>query len=138
MSIGRLQLSWRPPADTGGRSDITYAVVCERCEGRACQPCGEKVRFDPSNTDLKETRVTVSELEPHLNYTFTVEARSRVSQFSNKKATSNINTALHYTGQCSTDHGSRKQSGQFNRFTNWLKKKDFVFIFFCRSKIWDQ
>uniref|UniRef100_A0A8C1S8Y5 receptor protein-tyrosine kinase n=1 Tax=Cyprinus carpio TaxID=7962 RepID=A0A8C1S8Y5_CYPCA len=101
MSIGRLQLSWRPPADTGGRSDITYAVVCERCEGRACQPCGEKVRLDPSNTDLKETRVTVSELEPHLNYTFTVEARSGVSQFSNKRATISINTALHYTGRCS-------------------------------------
>uniref|UniRef100_A0A673L6U1 receptor protein-tyrosine kinase n=1 Tax=Sinocyclocheilus rhinocerous TaxID=307959 RepID=A0A673L6U1_9TELE len=99
MSIGRLQLSWRPPADTGGRSDITYTVVCERCEGRACQPCGEKVRLDPSNTDLKETRVTVSELEPHLNYTFTVEARSGVSQFSNKRATSSINTALHYTGR---------------------------------------
>uniref|UniRef100_A0A8C1S8Z3 receptor protein-tyrosine kinase n=1 Tax=Cyprinus carpio TaxID=7962 RepID=A0A8C1S8Z3_CYPCA len=94
MSIGRLQLSWRPPADTGGRSDITYAVVCERCEGRACQPCGEKVRLDPSNTDLKETRVTVSELEPHLNYTFTVEARSGVSQFSNKRATISINTPL--------------------------------------------
>uniref|UniRef100_A0A673L6Y1 receptor protein-tyrosine kinase n=1 Tax=Sinocyclocheilus rhinocerous TaxID=307959 RepID=A0A673L6Y1_9TELE len=94
MSIGRLQLSWRPPADTGGRSDITYTVVCERCEGRACQPCGEKVRLDPSNTDLKETRVTVSELEPHLNYTFTVEARSGVSQFSNKRATSSINTPV--------------------------------------------
>uniref|UniRef100_A0A671RPT6 receptor protein-tyrosine kinase n=1 Tax=Sinocyclocheilus anshuiensis TaxID=1608454 RepID=A0A671RPT6_9TELE len=94
MSIGRLQLSWRPPADTGGRSDITYTVVCERCEGRACQPCGEKVRLDPSNTDLKETRVTVSELEPLLNYTFTVEARSGVSQFSNKRATSSINTPV--------------------------------------------
>uniref|UniRef100_A0A8C1Z6C9 receptor protein-tyrosine kinase n=1 Tax=Cyprinus carpio TaxID=7962 RepID=A0A8C1Z6C9_CYPCA len=97
MSIGRLQLSWKPSVDTGGRSDIRYTVVCERCEGRACQPCGEKVRFDPSNTDLKETRVTVSELEPHLNYTFTVEARSGVSQFSNKRATSSISTALHYT-----------------------------------------
>uniref|UniRef100_A0A8C1GJM8 receptor protein-tyrosine kinase n=1 Tax=Cyprinus carpio TaxID=7962 RepID=A0A8C1GJM8_CYPCA len=104
MSIGRLQLSWRPPADTGGRSDITYAVVCERCEGRACQPCGEKVRLDPSNTDLKETRVTVSELEPHLNYTFTVEARSGVSQFSNKRATISINTALHYTGRLTAMH----------------------------------
>lgn len=87
---------WRPPADTGGRSDITYTVVCELCEGKAC---AEKVRFDPSNSALKETRVTVSELEPHLNYTFTVEARSGVSQFSNKRAISSINTALHYTGQ---------------------------------------
>uniref|UniRef100_A0A8C1S8G8 receptor protein-tyrosine kinase n=1 Tax=Cyprinus carpio TaxID=7962 RepID=A0A8C1S8G8_CYPCA len=113
MSIGRLQLSWRPPADTGGRSDITYAVVCERCEGRACQPCGEKVRLDPSNTDLKETRVTVSELEPHLNYTFTVEARSGVSQFSNKRATISSNltvllpdppkvTAMHLVDSSST------------------------------------
>uniref|UniRef100_A0A673M561 receptor protein-tyrosine kinase n=1 Tax=Sinocyclocheilus rhinocerous TaxID=307959 RepID=A0A673M561_9TELE len=104
MSIGRLQLSWRPSVDTGGRSDIRYAVVCERCEGRACQPCGEKVRFDPSNTDLKETRVTVSELEPHLNYTFTVEARSGVSQFSNKRATSNPPkvTAMHLVDSSST------------------------------------
>uniref|UniRef100_A0A671PXE0 receptor protein-tyrosine kinase n=1 Tax=Sinocyclocheilus anshuiensis TaxID=1608454 RepID=A0A671PXE0_9TELE len=104
MSIGRLQLSWRPSVDTGGRSDIRYAVVCERCEGRVCQPCGEKVRFDPSNTDLKETRVTVSELEPHLNYTFTVEARSGVSQFSNKRATSNPPkvTAMHLVDSSST------------------------------------
>uniref|UniRef100_A0A8C1AAK1 receptor protein-tyrosine kinase n=2 Tax=Cyprinus carpio TaxID=7962 RepID=A0A8C1AAK1_CYPCA len=106
MSIGRLQLSWKPSADTGGRSDIRYTVVCERCDGRACQPCGEKVRFDPSNTDLKETRVTVSELEPHLNYTFTVEARSGVSQFSNKRATSSINppkvTAMHLVDSSST------------------------------------
>lgn len=97
MSFGRLQLSWKPPADNGGRSDITYSVVCERCEGKTCQSCGEKVRFEPSNTELKETKVTVSELEPHLNYTFSVEARSGVSQFSHKRAVSSINTTLHYT-----------------------------------------
>uniref|UniRef100_A0A673L6T3 receptor protein-tyrosine kinase n=1 Tax=Sinocyclocheilus rhinocerous TaxID=307959 RepID=A0A673L6T3_9TELE len=119
MSIGRLQLSWRPPADTGGRSDITYTVVCERCEGRACQPCGEKVRLDPSNTDLKETRVTVSELEPHLNYTFTVEARSGVSQFSNKRATSSINTALHYTG---------RSNGKVTTYTVLVLEKNLVQI----------
>uniref|UniRef100_A0A8C1YGJ2 receptor protein-tyrosine kinase n=1 Tax=Cyprinus carpio TaxID=7962 RepID=A0A8C1YGJ2_CYPCA len=119
MSIGRLQLSWRPPADTGGRSDITYAVVCERCEGRACQPCGEKVRLDPSNTDLKETRVTVSELEPHLNYTFTVEARSGVSQFSNKRATISINTALHYTG---------RSNGKVTTYTVLVLEKNSVQI----------
>uniref|UniRef100_A0A671RP16 receptor protein-tyrosine kinase n=1 Tax=Sinocyclocheilus anshuiensis TaxID=1608454 RepID=A0A671RP16_9TELE len=119
MSIGRLQLSWRPPADTGGRSDITYTVVCERCEGRACQPCGEKVRLDPSNTDLKETRVTVSELEPLLNYTFTVEARSGVSQFSNKRATSSINTALHYTG---------RSNGKVTTYTVLVLEKNLVQI----------
>ncbi|KAL6482952.1 hypothetical protein MHYP_G00078240 [Metynnis hypsauchen] len=97
MAVGKLQVSWSPPADTGGRNDITYNVVCDRCEGSVCQPCGEKVRYDPSNTDLKETSVTISELEPHLNYTFTVEARSGVSQLSPQRATSTINTALHYT-----------------------------------------
>ncbi|XP_065141885.1 ephrin type-A receptor 2 [Paramisgurnus dabryanus] len=97
MPIGKLRLSWKPPADSGGRSDITYSVVCERCDGKSCQSCGEKVRFDPGNTDLKEAKVTVSELEPHLNYTFTVEARSGVSRFSNKRAVDSINTALHYT-----------------------------------------
>uniref|UniRef100_A0AAR2LNC3 receptor protein-tyrosine kinase n=1 Tax=Pygocentrus nattereri TaxID=42514 RepID=A0AAR2LNC3_PYGNA len=80
MAVGKLQLSWSPPADTGGRTDITYNVVCDRCEGSVCQPCGEKVRYDPSNTDLKEISVIISELEPHLNYTFTVEARNGVSQ----------------------------------------------------------
>ncbi|XP_072512662.1 ephrin type-A receptor 2 [Salminus brasiliensis] len=97
MVLGKLQLSWSPPADTGGRNDITYSVVCERCEESVCQPCGEKVRYEPGNADLKETTVTVSELEPHLNYTFTVEARSGVSQLSPQRATSTINTALHYT-----------------------------------------
>uniref|UniRef100_A0AAR2KDE5 receptor protein-tyrosine kinase n=1 Tax=Pygocentrus nattereri TaxID=42514 RepID=A0AAR2KDE5_PYGNA len=97
MAVGKLQLSWSPPADTGGRTDITYNVVCDRCEGSVCQPCGEKVRYDPSNTDLKEISVIISELEPHLNYTFTVEARNGVSQLSPQRATHTINTALHYT-----------------------------------------
>ncbi|XP_030625981.1 ephrin type-A receptor 2 [Chanos chanos] len=97
LTLGKLQLSWSAPSDTGGRSDITYSVVCERCEGSVCQACGEKVHFDPGNTDLVEPTVSVSELEPHLNYTFTVEARSAVSQFSSHRATSTITTALHYT-----------------------------------------
>uniref|UniRef100_A0A8B9RNE4 receptor protein-tyrosine kinase n=1 Tax=Astyanax mexicanus TaxID=7994 RepID=A0A8B9RNE4_ASTMX len=97
MAVGKLQLSWAPPADTGGRTDITYSVVCERCEDDVCQPCGEKMRYEPNNTGLKETTVTISELEPHLNYTFTVEARSGVSQSSSQRATSTIHTALHYT-----------------------------------------
>ncbi|XP_026870349.2 ephrin type-A receptor 2 [Electrophorus electricus] len=97
IAVGKLQLSWSPPLDTGGRTDITYSVVCERCDGSACQPCGEKVRYEPSSTDLKGASVAVSELEPHLNYTFTVEARSGVSCLSSHRATSTINTALHYT-----------------------------------------
>ncbi|KAK6308108.1 hypothetical protein J4Q44_G00213790 [Coregonus suidteri] len=106
LAAGKLQLSWSPPEDTGGRSDITYSVECRCCEGVACQPCGEKVRLEPASFGLTHTWVAVSELEPHLNYTFTVEAHSGVSLFASQGAprsnrppsTSTLTTALHYTG----------------------------------------
>ncbi|KAM4612743.1 ephrin type-A receptor 2a [Polymixia lowei] len=94
---GRLQLSWSPPLVTGGRSDLTYSVACERCDGDLCIPCGEKIRFEPGPTDLQDTTVTVSDLDSHLNYTFTVEVHSGVSQHSDQRPTSTITTALQYT-----------------------------------------
>uniref|UniRef100_A0A8C2INM6 receptor protein-tyrosine kinase n=1 Tax=Cyprinus carpio TaxID=7962 RepID=A0A8C2INM6_CYPCA len=97
LTAGSLQLSWRLPADTGGRSDITYSVVCERCEGGLCSLCGGRVRFEPVQTALKDPEVVVSELEPHVNYTFTVEAHNGVSQFSRRRATASITTVLHFT-----------------------------------------
>ncbi|KAL7407760.1 hypothetical protein ABVT39_013321 [Epinephelus coioides] len=94
---GRLQLSWSPPLVTGGRSDLTYSVACEHCDGASCVPCGEKVRFEPGPTDLQDTTVIVSDLDSHLNYTFTVEAHSGVSQFGTEKPSASITTALDYT-----------------------------------------
>lgn len=94
---GRLQLSWSPPLVTGGRSDLTYSVACEHCDGASCIPCGEKVRFEPGPTDLQDTMVIVSDLDSHLNYTFTVEAHSGVSQFGTEKPSASITTALDYT-----------------------------------------
>uniref|UniRef100_A0A8C2IPE2 receptor protein-tyrosine kinase n=1 Tax=Cyprinus carpio TaxID=7962 RepID=A0A8C2IPE2_CYPCA len=97
LTAGSLQLSWRLPADTGGRSDITYSVVCERCEGGLCSLCGGRVRFEPVQTALKDPEVVVSELEPHVNYTFTVEAHNGVSQFSRRRATASITTVSNST-----------------------------------------
>lgn len=94
---GRLQLSWSPPLVTGGRRDLTYSVMCEHCEGGLCVPCGEKIRFETGPTDLQDTTVIVSDLDSHLNYTFTVEAHSGVSEFSDERATATITTALDYT-----------------------------------------
>uniref|UniRef100_A0A8C8D3K7 receptor protein-tyrosine kinase n=1 Tax=Oncorhynchus tshawytscha TaxID=74940 RepID=A0A8C8D3K7_ONCTS len=107
LAAGKLHLSWSPPEDTGGRSDITYSVECRCCDGATCQPCGEKVRLEPASLGLMHTWVAVSELEPHLNYTFTVEAHSGVSLFASQVAprsnrppsTSTLTTALHYTGE---------------------------------------
>lgn len=96
---GRLQLSWSPPLVTGGRHDLTYSVVCAHCNEGQCVPCGEKIRFEPGPTDLQETTVVVTDLDTHLNYTFTVEAHSGVSQFSSEKAVASLTTALDYTGE---------------------------------------
>ncbi|XP_035518634.1 ephrin type-A receptor 2a [Morone saxatilis] len=94
---GRLQLSWSPPLVTGGRSDLTYSVVCEHCDGALCVPCGEKIRFESGPTDLHDAMVIVNDLDSHLNYTFTVEAHSGVSQFGTERPTASITTALDYT-----------------------------------------
>lgn len=87
---------------TGGRSDLTYSVVCEHCDRVSCVPCGEKVRFEPRPTDLTETTVVVGDLDSHLNYTFTVETHSGVSQYSTRRPTESITTALDYTGELSS------------------------------------
>lgn len=84
---------------TGGRSDLTYSVVCEHCNGGQCVPCGDKIRFEPGPAGLQDTLVVVTDLDAHLNYTFTVEAHSGVSQFSTEKAAASLTTALDYTGE---------------------------------------
>lgn len=84
---------------TGGRDDLTYSVVCSHCSEGQCVPCGEKIRFEPGPTDLQETTVVVTDLDSHLNYTFTVEAHSGVSQFSSEKAVASLTTALDRTGE---------------------------------------
>lgn len=92
---------------TGGRGDVTYSVVCAHCNEGQCVPCGEKIRFEPGATDLQETTVVVTDLDPHLNYTFTVEAHSGVSQFSSEKAVASLTTALDHTGEFRRDRISR-------------------------------
>uniref|UniRef100_A0A8C2N4Y8 Ephrin type-A receptor 2 n=1 Tax=Capra hircus TaxID=9925 RepID=A0A8C2N4Y8_CAPHI len=58
----KVELRWTPPQDSGGREDLTYSV-----------------RYSEPPLGLTRTSVTISDLEPHMNYTFTVEARNGVS-----------------------------------------------------------
>ncbi|KAM6924790.1 LOW QUALITY PROTEIN: ephrin type-A receptor 2 [Xenentodon cancila] len=98
LSAGKLLLTWKPPEDTGGRNDITYSVKCQRCEDIECKPCREKIRYEPANMGLTDTKVLVSELDAHLNYTFTVEAHSGVSEFAHRlQSSTNLTTSLHFT-----------------------------------------
>uniref|UniRef100_A0A8C9SC90 Ephrin type-A receptor 10 n=1 Tax=Scleropages formosus TaxID=113540 RepID=A0A8C9SC90_SCLFO len=93
-----LVLEWDPPTDSGGRGDLSYAVGCSWCVGPgACEPCGAGVAFLPQQSGLTERSVTVVNLLPHSNYTFTVEALNGVSELLPKKrfyAQVNVSTSL--------------------------------------------
>ncbi|XP_068567407.1 ephrin type-A receptor 7-like isoform X4 [Cebidichthys violaceus] len=75
-----LILEWAAPSDAGGRVDLTYSVGCRRCVGKQCEPCGASVGFVPQQVGLTERTVTVVNLLPNTNYTFTVEALNGVSE----------------------------------------------------------
>ncbi|XP_036405159.1 ephrin type-A receptor 7 isoform X1 [Megalops cyprinoides] len=79
-----VSLEWSPPADTGGRSDVTYRIMCRRCswEPEECVPCGGNVGYSPQQSGLVDTYVTVMDLLAHANYTFEVEAVNGVSDLS--------------------------------------------------------
>uniref|UniRef100_A0A673AEZ6 receptor protein-tyrosine kinase n=1 Tax=Sphaeramia orbicularis TaxID=375764 RepID=A0A673AEZ6_9TELE len=79
-------LEWSPPRRLGGRSDTSYKyprLGSDSGSGsQLCLPCGSDVVFSPGQTDLKATRVVVSELRAHTHYTFIVQAGNGVSQIS--------------------------------------------------------
>ncbi|XP_070787249.1 ephrin type-A receptor 6-like, partial [Enoplosus armatus] len=81
-----LFLQWMPPSDTGGRKDITYNILCQRCDGGdgdggaiQCEPCEPDLRFIPRPLGLTGTSVAILDFAMHANYTFHVEALNGVS-----------------------------------------------------------
>lgn len=96
-----LILEWGAPSDTGGRADLTYSVACRRCGGRQCEPCGPSVGFVPQQVGLTERTVTVVNLLPNTNYTFTVEALNGVSELlPNKRFYTQVNVSTSLPGEC--------------------------------------
>lgn len=79
-----VSLEWSPPTDNGGRSDVTYRVICWRCglELEDCVPCGPNVVYSPAQLGLADTYVSIVDLLAHANYTFEVEAVNGVSDLS--------------------------------------------------------
>ncbi|NXI92831.1 EPHA2 protein, partial [Psophia crepitans] len=94
-----VQLRWSPPADLGGRGDVTYSVTCEQCwpESGECRPCDGGVRYSQPPQELTGTGVTVTDLEPHVNYTFTVEARNGVSAYSHHRSVATATISVNQT-----------------------------------------
>lgn len=103
MNETALFLQWAPPSDTGGRKDVTYNVLCQRCsvEGQACQACDSDVRFVPPPVGLTRTSVAVQDFVANANYTFQIEAVNGVSgmgQATRQMANITISTAQ--AGEC--------------------------------------
>nr|XP_015194359.1 PREDICTED: tyrosine-protein kinase receptor TYRO3-like [Lepisosteus oculatus] len=82
LSPTSLALSWDPPADLGGRTDLTYGVGCQRRDGGSgggFGACGDAVRFEPGAGGLTAPLVNVTGLHPWVDYRFTVQAENAVS-----------------------------------------------------------
>ncbi|KAJ7424103.1 Ephrin type-A receptor 4 [Willisornis vidua] len=78
-----VNLEWSPPQNKGGREDISYNVVCKRCGAGDlghCRSCGSGVHFSPQQNGLKTTKVSITDLLAHTNYTFEVWAVNGVSK----------------------------------------------------------
>ncbi|XP_062409614.1 ephrin type-A receptor 4b [Sardina pilchardus] len=77
-------LEWSSPRETGGRGDVAYNVHCRKCssDGRKCSPCGGGLHFAPRQFGLLSAKVQVTDLLPHTNYTFSIEAVNGVSDLS--------------------------------------------------------
>ena len=97
----KVELRWTPPQDSGGREDVTYSVSCEQCwpESGECGPCEASVRYSEPPLGLTRTSVTVSDLEPHMNYTFTVEARNGVSGLVSTRSFRTASVSINQTGE---------------------------------------
>ncbi|XP_048876735.1 ephrin type-A receptor 5 isoform X4 [Brienomyrus brachyistius] len=74
-------LEWVPPAETGGRRDVSYSVVCRKVASDPwrSEECGGHVRYLPGRSGLRNCSVMVTDLLAHTNYTFEVEAVNGVS-----------------------------------------------------------
>ncbi|XP_029575992.1 ephrin type-B receptor 2 isoform X4 [Salmo trutta] len=93
-----LRLEWSAPRDGGGREDVVYNIICKSCGGGrgGCTRCGDNVQFVPRQLGLTETKVHISDLLAHTQYTFEIQAVNGVSdqspyspQYSSVKITTN-------------------------------------------------
>lgn len=94
-----------PPINTGGRSDITYNVLCQRCDGgdgsvTPCEPCEPDLRFIPRPLGITGTSVAILDYAIHANYTFHVEAVNGVSGLGvAPRSLANVSVNTHQAGE---------------------------------------
>ena len=86
-----VELRWHPPSEVGDRGQVFYDINCFRpCnidDDRVCakEVCGSVVSYIPYKEKLNETQVMVTNLSSHVNYTFRIYARNRLSEWARRK-----------------------------------------------------
>uniref|UniRef100_A0A4W5MZ97 receptor protein-tyrosine kinase n=1 Tax=Hucho hucho TaxID=62062 RepID=A0A4W5MZ97_9TELE len=116
-------LEWSPPRDTGGRGDITYSLRCRKCSGDdiKCAPCGSGVHFVPRQFGLSVAMVMVTDLQPHSNYSFTIESLNGVSDLSpTPRGAVMVNVTTSQTG--------RNTRGQTHEQTHYSFKQNYTVL----------
>lgn len=102
---GGVSLRWRPPVDMGGRGEVWYGVVCRICPSATitnptlCSWCGEGVTFSPSQTNLKQTRVTLNNLLTRVTYLIQVLKKRKNIYYRNGNFIKNINIGNNKRGR---------------------------------------
>ncbi|XP_032228565.2 ephrin type-B receptor 4 isoform X2 [Nematostella vectensis] len=86
-----LLLSWKPPLEDGGRSDLTYIITCRRChngnDSDVCDlDCERSIAFTPIANQSVYTHVTISGLSPGSRYVLRVSSRNGVTSFADGSA----------------------------------------------------
>uniref|UniRef100_A0A3P8R3L0 Ephrin type-A receptor 6 n=1 Tax=Astatotilapia calliptera TaxID=8154 RepID=A0A3P8R3L0_ASTCA len=101
-----LFLQWMPPSDTGGRKDITYNILCQRCGGSdssgavtQCEPCEPDLHFIPRPLGITGTSVAILDFAMLASYTFHVEAVNGVSGLGmTARSLANVTVTTHQAG----------------------------------------
>lgn len=125
ISGTQLSLRWEPPADLGEREDIRYNVECSQCQGAAldggpCQPCGAGVRFSAGPRGLTASSVRVDGLDPHANYTFSVEAQNGVSGLgASKPASASLSINMGSAGEGPVGQQGLEKTGSRGSIGPW-------------------
>lgn len=111
-------LEWMFPADTGGRKDVYYNIVCKKCNSISgvCEECGIHVRYVPQQSGLRNTTVMVIDLQAHTNYTFEIEAENGVSELSpGSRQHVSVNVTTNQAGKCDLIYCTRQSMAKLNK-----------------------
>ena len=82
---GSVTVTWNEPKENGGLNEsIFYDVECYSCKKDMCSEKCRAAKYNPSQYDLTQTFVVVSNLQSETNYLLRVYAKNSLNSKENK------------------------------------------------------